>query len=325
MIQLSSEPVQELKSRSHDLISVCICTFRRPELLARLLESLAAQETGAEFDFEIVVTDNDQGRSAEAVARRFEERLPGKVIYDCEPEQNIAMARNRGVRNARGNYIAYIDDDEYATSDWLLRLYSVQKQFAADGVQGPVLPEFPVPAPQWLKRSGLCDRKRWRTGTVTSLGDARTGNVLFRRDLFREGETWFDPAFGKTGGEDGDFFRRQGKRGAKFCWCDEALAYETVPESRWKLSFYMRKTFRIGTLYAGLVRRGELPRRWMLTKNLILFFGLTLFLPFLFLTGKRVWSRVLVKIAYCTGYVLGFCGIVLLTERSPEIQSAAIA
>jgi glycosyltransferase involved in cell wall biosynthesis/GNAT superfamily N-acetyltransferase len=294
-------------------------------MLRRLLESLAVQETGTAFDLEIVVTDNDEGCSAEAVTREFAKRFSGNVSYDCEPEQNIAMARNRCARNARGNFIAYIDDDEYSKSDWLLQLYRVQKQFSADGVQGPVLPDFPPRAPLWLRRSGLCDRTRWRTGTVTSLGDARTGNVLFRRDLFRDGELWFDPKFGKTGGEDGDFFRRQGNRGAKFYWCDEAITYETVPESRWTLSFYLRRTFRIGTLYAGLIRRGELPRRWMLAKSLVFFCGLMVLIPVLPLTGKRVWSRALVKMSYCAGYVLGFCGIVLLTERPPEMREPSTA
>ena len=325
MTAMSTGGMQEIKAAQTDLISICVCTFRRPELLQRLLQSLVEQSTEAEFDFEIVITDNDSNHSAHEVVRKFAEQSPDRVVYDCELEPNIAMARNRCVRNSNGNFIAFIDDDEYASKDWLLQLYRTLKKFRADGVQGPVLPDFPARAPTWLKKSGLCDRRRSLTGTITTLSDARTGNVLFRRDLFQDGELWFDPAFGRTGGEDGDFFRRQGNRGRKFYWCDEALAHETVPEGRWTLSFYTRKAFRIGTIYAGLIRRGELPREWLFSKSVAFIGGLLVAMPLLLLTGKQRWGRAIVKISYSAGYILGSCGISVATQKQSEVQGMVSA
>src|SRR5687767_2600801 len=94
-------------------ITVCICTFKRPEMLGRLLQALAAQDTAGKFAYSIVVADNDAGKSGEAVARQY------AVTYCVEPEQNIALARNRAIANATGNYIAFIDDDEFPEKDWL--------------------------------------------------------------------------------------------------------------------------------------------------------------------------------------------------------------
>lgn len=125
-----------------DHISVCICTFKRPDMLAKALEGVISLKA-SEFSYEVVVVDNDSRRSAEDTVRRFQSTNELKIIYDCEPEQNIALARNRAIRNATGNFIAFIDDDEYPVKDWLARLYHTMKECRADGALGPVIPFFP--------------------------------------------------------------------------------------------------------------------------------------------------------------------------------------
>ena len=105
---------------STDHICVCICTYRRAPLLNRLLEALASQATDAQFTYSIVVVDNDRLRSAEPVVSDFGRTSPVPVHYFVEPQQNIAMARNKAVEHADGNYVAFIDDDEFPTQDWLL-------------------------------------------------------------------------------------------------------------------------------------------------------------------------------------------------------------
>jgi len=53
-------------------ISVCVCTYKRPLLLKRLLTDLSRQHTGGLFTYSIVVADNDKERSAEAVLAEFQ-------------------------------------------------------------------------------------------------------------------------------------------------------------------------------------------------------------------------------------------------------------
>src|SRR6266540_2958417 len=105
-------------------ISVCICTFKRPELLKRLLEKLAAQRTDGLFSYSVVVVDNDRCQSAQQVVQAFRKGSDLDVHYHTEPEQNIALARNRAVENATGDFVAFIDDDEFPETDWLLTLFS---------------------------------------------------------------------------------------------------------------------------------------------------------------------------------------------------------
>ena len=238
-----------------DHISVCICTFHRPELLSKALLEVTHQLTEPSFTFEVVVVDNDHRRSAESTVLLLHPANAKKVIYDCEPEQNISLARNRAIQSAEGNMIVFMDDDEYPVEDWLIRLYRTMNESKADGVLGPVLPAFPPEAPQWLKKGNIFNRRQFATGTRLTVQDTRTGNVLMSRSILPECSTWFDPAFGRTGGEDTNFFKKQITCGKVFVWCDEAVVYETIMPERWKLTFHMKKYFMIGIVNGENLRK----------------------------------------------------------------------
>src|ERR1700748_1348443 len=99
-----SRPSEEINrqevQRPH--VGVCICTYRRPILLRRLLDEVNQQETGGLFSFSVVVCDNDQAKSAEAVIADIRPRYSVPVKYCAESRQNIALARNKVVENATG-------------------------------------------------------------------------------------------------------------------------------------------------------------------------------------------------------------------------------
>lgn len=284
-------------------------------MLARALNGLNSQVTGPMFSYEVVVVDNDSRGSAEDTVRRFQSGNHLKIIYDCESEQNIALARNRAIRNATGNLVAFIDDDEYPVKDWLVRLYNATREQGADGALGPVLPHFPTGAPQWLMKGNIFDRRRFPTGTRLTSRDTRTGNVLLTRSTLPEGMTWFDPAFGLTGGEDVDFFRRQIESGRVFVWCDEAEVYETVPPERWSTSFHLKKYFRIGTLNGERLRKTGSAGLIGFLKSALAVPVWLIVLLFSFPLGKHVWMRPVLKLAYSGTCLLAYCGLSLLRCR----------
>ena len=249
--------LNEAQDLKLDHISVCICTFQRPELLSNALAGVTRQVTENAFTFEIVVVDNDYRHSAAEIVRSVQRGNATQIIYDCELEQNIALARNRSIQSATGNLIAFIDDDEYPAEEWLIRLYCAMKRYKVGGILGPVLPSFPPGAPQWLKKGNIFGRRRFPTGTRLTVRDTRTGNVLMLRSILPESANWFDPVFGRTGGEDVDFFRKQMALGWVFIWCDEAEVYETVTPERWQISFHMKKYFRIGALNGENLRKSS--------------------------------------------------------------------
>lgn len=272
-------------------------------MLACVLSGIIAQAENPAFAVEIVVVDNDRSQSARDVVHRNQRNRTCRIVYDCEPEQSIALARNRAISNASGDFIATIDDDEFPAVDWLSRAHSYLKESPADGILGPVIPHFPPGVPQWLVKSGLCVRARHASGSRIALRDMRTGNTLFRRSIFIPSGIWFDPSCGR-GGEDGDFMTRIVEKGHRLVWCDEAVVYETVTPDRWTARYYLRRYFTIGTMVGNYYRR---RRDWrpMVKESLLLAGAIVLMLISLPM-GKPVWVRVATKAAYHCGCVLAF-------------------
>jgi succinoglycan biosynthesis protein ExoM len=190
-------------------VSVCIITFKRPRMLAALLEGLARQESDGLFRISIVVVDNDREESARETVTAAARTLLTPLSYDVEREQNLSLARNRSVRNATGKYVAFIDDDEVPTPRWLVTLYQMLLGSGVDGVLGPVYPKFEVEPPKWLTRSRVAERLHGGgelpTGRVLNWQETRSGNVLLKMKIFEEPGNLFDPKFGSHG-EDHDFF-----------------------------------------------------------------------------------------------------------------------
>ena len=70
----------------------------------------------------MVVAYNDHRRSAKQVVSEFAATSSIPVFYCVEPEQNIALARNKALASSRGDFVAFIDDDEVPGKDWLWNL-----------------------------------------------------------------------------------------------------------------------------------------------------------------------------------------------------------
>ena len=143
-------------------ISICIATYRRPERLRSLLDDLLLQECRPS---EIVVVDNDAAGSARPVVDAVvAARPPIPIHYAVQPARNIALTRNRTVELSGGEWIAFIDDDERAPAAWLRQLVEAAERHSADGVLGPVVPEVPQSAPDWIRRGRFYDFPRLATG-----------------------------------------------------------------------------------------------------------------------------------------------------------------
>lgn len=293
-------------------IAVCICTYRRPDLLLRLLDKLAEQQTENSFTFSAVVADNDAGRSAEAVVASFVQRSSLEVVYCSEPRQNIALARNAAIRNAHGDFIAFIDDDEFPASDWLVRLVQACDKYQASGVLGPVRPHFDEPPPGWIIKGRFCERPEPLTGTVMEGAKCRTGNVLFRRAILEGSVEPFRQQFG-TGGEDVDFFIRMNQRGCIFYWCNEAVAYETVPPSRWTRSYMLQRALLRGK---NSLKISE-GRFGLLVKSLVAVPLYSLILPIAALFGQHFFMKYCIK---CCDHL----GRLLAVLRLNPIKSRAM-
>ncbi len=234
-------------------IDVCIATFKRPLLLERLLKDLLAQQLPAGVSMHIIVVDNDTRESARAVVAAFMASWTS-VEYLIQPEQNIALTRNRALDHSQGELIAFIDDDESAPADWLSTLLTTMERHAADAVVGPVTGILPANAPQWITKGRFFERPALPSGTRLRVGG--TGNALVKASAVR-GKVAFDPRYGLSGSEDTDFFHRLWRSGALLVWCQEAQLTEYVPQDRLTRRWLLTRGFAVGQGYADIVDRPE--------------------------------------------------------------------
>lgn len=295
----------------HEEISVCICTFRRAPLLPHLLEEIEKQETEGLFSFCIVVVDNDSLQSARQVVADFAVSSSRPVLYCVEPEQNIALARNRAVNSTRTAYIAFIDDDEIPCKGWLCNLFNACGMHGADGVLGPVKPHFEHEPPQWVLQGRFFERPTHMSGHRLDWPEMRTGNVLLKRELMRELEHPFRPEFG-TGGEDVDFFRRMTQRGKVFVWCNEAFVSELVPQSRCRCSYLLRRALNRGSNFP---KRSDRPVESLL-RSVVAVPLYALALPVALFLGKHMVVRYLIKLCDHSSRILAYLGWEVQRERA---------
>ncbi len=222
-----------------DSVVICIPTFQRPKMLARLLDAVAALQTNA--DVSVLVADNDaQGRAGMNLCLAMEGyRWPLTAVV--APDRGIAQVRNTLIEYALmtgASFIAMIDDDEWPRTDWIDQFLRCAHDTGADLLQGSILFGHGQDA------DGHGDIRR-PTGPVVLPQGA--GNLLIRRAVLEEmSAPWFDPQFALSGGEDRDFFTRLQRAGKRFAWCDEARAHGDVPETRANLGWRLRRSYSVG-------------------------------------------------------------------------------
>lgn len=293
------------------LISICVCTYQRPLMLGRLLRDLQQQETQGQFNFEIIVVDNDPTASARIAVSNETKTSPVPIVYGAESRRSISYARNMTLSLASGSLIAFIDDDEFPEANWLFNLYKTLNDYKVGGVLAPVRPYFEEGTPTWVKKGGFYDRPEHQTGFTMPWEECRTGNVLFDRKIIEDDDPVFDPAFG-TGGSDVDFFRRKMGQGHKFIWCNEAIVHEVVPPSRWKRSVMIRRALLRGR---NSFRHPE-GRGFNLAKAVVAIPLYSLALPLLQLGGHHLFMRYLIKLCDHVGRLLAAIGITPIRERA---------
>jgi succinoglycan biosynthesis protein ExoM len=300
-----------------DHISVCVPTYRRNQMLERLLRKVAVQETGGLFDLSVVVVDNDAAGPARETVMQLRTELNLEISYGIEPEQTIPAARNHALRIARGNYIGIIDDDEFPPSHWLITMYRAICTFEVDGGLGPVHPFFEKEPPVWLLKGRFCERPVYRTGTMLHWSQTRTGNVLLKRTVFDRHNLCFDIKF-KTGGSDREFFKQAINAGCRFVAVEEAPVYEIVPPERWKNSYYLKRAL-VNGYNAHRNSKGQirgLSRATMPIKLFAAACAYAIVAPFCACIGNHVLMNCLEKGAHHLSRLLAMLGIELVKKRT---------
>ena len=227
-------------------INICICTYQRPKLLTACLQSLKAITIPSGTEVTVMVIDNDQTGSAEAIVNGLIGTFPFDIYYHCEDKRGIPYARNRAVEETHrlgSDYLVFIDDDEWVEPIWLDELYTYcQSQGGNIVVSGGVISELPKGTPEYFYQ--LFNRVQKPTGTL--LNSCATNNVLIPIYLTKNLGLRFDESQPLAGGTDIIFFCEAVKAGVIIKRCAEALVHESVPDNRATLKWLSKRKFRGG-------------------------------------------------------------------------------
>jgi succinoglycan biosynthesis protein ExoM len=209
--------------------------------------SLEQQNLPPEVSIETLVVDNDPDESGNHICEKFAKSTKLCLKYFRQPLKNISLTRNVAVKHATGTYLLFIDDDEVASSEWVMRMLQTIEFYDVDGVVGAVWPDFHPETPNWMKKCYVFHRFRPQTGAACTT--MSTSNCIVKASLLKNMPGPFDSRYGLTGGEDTQLFRQLYRAGAKFVSSRESWAKEYIPPERTTVPWLLKRTLRSGNSF----------------------------------------------------------------------------
>lgn len=240
-------------------ITVIICTLNRAHQLRRALASLTAQSLAPEL-YEIVVVDNGSTDDTRDVVDQCRAGCPVPLVYVHEARRGVSPARNCGIKTARGDILAFMDDDAHAAPTWLSSLAEIlDRQNGADAAGGPILAASWLDLPAWLPKRLVSylsvlnygDKERRLAYPRFPFGT----NMAFKRRVFaRVGE--FNAELGRMGncsfttGEETELFLRIARAGGDIVYTPKAVVHHAIHPENLSPRWFYRQAFYIGASFA---------------------------------------------------------------------------
>jgi glucosyl-dolichyl phosphate glucuronosyltransferase len=252
-------------------LCVAICTHNRARYLDRALDSLLAQDIGAEF-FDTLVVDNGSTDDTRALVKAHADVLPN-LHYVHEPRLGLSRARNRATEESRRKFIAFLDDDAVADPGWVSALLSAFQSMAPSPVciGGRVELIWETPRPDWLPEEllGYLSAVNWaeQTTRVDPFKQYLAGaNMAFSTCELRS-VGGFDTRLGRVGnnlisGEELLVQRRLHQKGLCLLYDPRVLVRHHVPASRLNRRWFYQRVFAQGVTETTLDRIMQSPEMY---------------------------------------------------------------
>jgi glycosyltransferase involved in cell wall biosynthesis len=225
--------------------TVAICTWNRSRLLEGTLARLAELDI-AGLEWELIVVNNACTDDTDEVLRRAADRLPLRVLH--EPAIGVSNARNRAIAAARGDLLAWTDDDVLVEPTWLRAYQTAAGRWVqASFFGGPIVPLFESEPPGWITDNWPLVSNAYgerALGPTPFPFDRRlvpyAGNLVFRTSALRRYR--FDPSLGPSGpvptrGEETTLVRHLLRDGHTGYWVPDAGVRHVIPSDRLTLKY----------------------------------------------------------------------------------------
>jgi glucosyl-dolichyl phosphate glucuronosyltransferase len=238
--------------------SIIICTYNRSDSLKRTLSSIASMNHPIDRSWEIIVIDNNSSDGTKSVVEEFSRSCEQDVIYLYERTQGKSFALNRGVEAARGEILAFTDDDVRVHADWLKNIFRNFDEADASCLGGKILLEWEVSRPKWLDRFLLDQLGYLDLGEEKvrlSIPKIYGANFAVRAGITRK-HGGFDTQAGPIAekmytGEDTFFIEKLIKAEEIVLYSPDIIVHHCIPKRHIKKSYFLKRMFDQGE-YSGI-------------------------------------------------------------------------
>jgi glycosyltransferase involved in cell wall biosynthesis len=225
-------------------LSIVISTYNRKKYLKYALQSLVEQSADKN-QFEVLVIDNNSTDKTEEVVKEFVNRLPLK--YFLEKKQGVSNARNKGIKESKYNFIAFLDDDAKASEKWVKNALNLinEKKLLIFG--GPIYPYYEDFKPSWFKDEYEI-RKNGETPKKLSKKNYISGsNIFFNKKTF-DIIGLFNPKLGPVSkkmafGEETKLQIIADNKNIDRFYYPEIFIYHLAPKWKMKISYIFKRSW----------------------------------------------------------------------------------
>ena len=238
-------------------IAICIPTYKRPPMLKQLVKSIDKSNFDKSLisNVNIIIVDNDIDKTAEQTVIELKKEFHDfiKIEYHNYPIKGLSYVRNELLKKSLAlcsDLIVFIDDDEYASAEWLNKLIEALIANNGDMAMGPVISVFDSNVSKYI--SYWFERPVFKSNTKIQY--VATNNLIIKADSLLKNDVWFDNRFNYTGSEDSYFGIQMIKKGASIYWAANAIVYETIPEKRANIKWLIKRVYRGASTYAYVLK-----------------------------------------------------------------------
>lgn len=257
--------------------SIIICTYKRADMLVGALQSAVEQALDPAC-YETIVVDNAADAETLRVVRSFQQQYPRwSIRYHHEPQLGLGYARNAGLSQARGQYVAYLDDDALATPHWLATALALFEAISPTPicVGGVIMPFYQEQKPPWFKDA--YEIRSWGTEPrFLEPGETFSGsNMIWLCDALRAYQG-FEVTMGVKGerlalGEESVLFKRIGLASDQtpFFYSPRLVVRHWVPANKMTVGYRLKRRFAVGQLQSRRDISPRLRERGLMTLKLV--------------------------------------------------------
>lgn len=236
--------------------SFITCTYNRAQYLGRTLESVCSQIYSS-AEYEIIVVDNNSNDNTLDVYKEYEAKYSDRQIkYFKETNQGFSFALNRAIKEANGDFLIFVDDDETVNPNHLELLEGHLTRHPDSVLAGsPVIPIYENGRPKWLSRFieraiGGYFNKGKEVKKLKTANFPGTGHTIIKRDLYAT-VGYYNTELGRSGtsllgAEDKDMFHRLIEKGVECYYFPDIPIYHHIPAYKLSNSFFDKLTYSIG-------------------------------------------------------------------------------